>query len=63
MTLNCPECGSDEILVYEETAWKINEFEYYCQTVKLHDSDAKARCQACNWVGKQNQLKGFGEQP
>ena len=62
MMLSCPECMSLEILVYEETAWKVNDFEIYCHSVKLWDADAKARCQDCGWVGQQQQLEGYGEQ-
>jgi hypothetical protein len=53
---------SNEILVYEETAWKLNEMEYWGQTKKLYDADAKVRCQSCQWIGEQQQLEGYGEQ-
>lgn len=62
MTVHCPECMSNEILVYEETAWKLNEMEYWGQTKKLYDADAKVRCQSCQWIGEQQQLEGYGEQ-
>lgn len=55
----CPECGSVEVLVYEQTAWKLldnGEFEYYCQSVKLYDSDAEASCQDCDWRGVRSDL-------
>lgn len=52
--LTCPECGSVEILVYEQTAWKLlanGDFEHYCHSVKLQDFDAEASCQDCDWKG------------
>lgn len=55
----CPECGSVEVLVYEQTAWKVlanGGFEYYCQSVKLYDSDAEASCQDCDWRGVRSDL-------
>ena len=59
--LHCPECLSCEILVYEKTAWKVNEFEFYCHSVKLHDAYAEAKCQDCNWTGQQQNLEGWNE--
>ncbi len=57
--LTCPECSSVEILVYEETAWKLlvnGDFEHYCQSVKLHDAEAESRCLDCNWTGSRSNL-------
>lgn len=56
---HCPECDGTEILVYEETCFLLladNDFEHYCNSVKLCDSDAKARCNDCNWVGVRQEL-------
>ncbi len=39
--LVCPECGTDRVVVYEETAVLANTFEHWCHSVKAHDSDAK----------------------
>lgn len=50
----CPECGSVDVLGYEQTAWKLlanGDFEYYYHSVKLQDSDADAACQECDWRG------------
>lgn len=54
--LLCPECGSSKILGYEETAWWINTVEHWCQTIKMHDEDAKASCSECGWVGVRSDL-------
>ena len=64
--LLCPECGCDGLLVYEKTSWDVNTGEFYCHSVKAHDSNAEVRCQdnACNWVGQRSQLvdtKATGE--
>jgi len=56
-TLSCPECRNEDVLVYSETAYKVNTCEYYCENVKIHDDDAKAACFACGWVGLRIQLK------
>ena len=55
--LRCPECGSSKVLVYEKTAFWVNTMEYYCNTVKQHDSDAECRCNECDWVGKREDMK------
>ena len=55
----CPECGSVEVLVYEQTAWKLlanGDFEHYHQSVKLYDSDADVSCQDCDWRGIRSDL-------
>lgn len=50
----CPVCGSDDLLIYEETAWVLNTGDFFCHSVKVHDSDAKVCCNdgSCNWIGK-----------
>jgi len=52
----CPECESTDILVYEETAFELNTGDYYCHSVKSHDSDAKVSCQYCGWEGERQHL-------
>lgn len=52
----CPECQSSEIAVTEEQMFYINTGEHYCHSVKTHDSDAKASCLTCDWVGQRMQL-------
>jgi len=56
-TLSCPECGNEDVLVYEETAYKVNTGDFWCHSVKSHDSDAKTSCYKCGWTGQRNQLK------
>ena len=55
----CPLCGSDNLLVYEETAWVLNTGEFYCHSVKVHDDNAKVRCEdvGCWWVGELSDTK------
>ena len=57
----CPECGGVDILVYEKTAWKLGadgDFDFYCHSVKLQDSDAEAVCHEryCGWKGERWEL-------
>lgn len=54
--LVCPQCESNEVVVYEERAVNANTFEHFCHSVKAHDSDAKARCLTCDWTGERSQL-------
>ena len=55
--LICPECDSDDILVYSMTSYEVNkDIEYFCESVKPHDSDAPACCMGCNWEGIRDQL-------
>lgn len=61
MMKTCPECNSDRVCVTEETMWLVNKFEPYCNTVKMHDSDAKADCLDCGWQGRHDKLKGYRE--
>ena len=60
--LVCPECDSEDILVYSMTSYKVNkDMEYFCESVKPHDSDAPAHCMDCRWEGIRNQLIGKEE--
>jgi hypothetical protein len=54
----CPNCGSDNLLVYEQTSWVMNTGEFYCHSVKAHDSNAKVCCQdtSCMWVGERSEV-------
>lgn len=55
--LICPKCDTEDILVYSVTSYEVNKnMEYFCETVKPHDSDAPARCMQCQWEGIRNQL-------
>ena len=59
--LLCPECDSDEVLVRSEQAFLVNTGEYYCESVKIFDSDAKVNCLKCSWRGRRDQLQGWKE--
>lgn len=60
--LTCPECNSTRVVLTEETSYFANTGEFFCHSVKTHDSDSKATCLDCWWVGKHFQLVGYGEQ-
>lgn len=53
----CPKCGTDKLLVYEEISYFVNTGEYFCNSVKQHDSDATVRCYDCDWEGMRMELK------
>lgn len=61
MTLTCPDCGSDEVTLTSEQSFMANTGEYYCESVKIHDSISTATCLNCWWVGRHYQLIGYGE--
>jgi hypothetical protein len=50
----CPVCGSDDLLVTEETSWFLNTGEFFCHSVKSYDDNAKVTCREsdCEWVGE-----------
>jgi hypothetical protein len=54
--LKCPECESTEVCTVEETAFMANTFDFYCHSVKPHDSDARAFCTKCAWFGQRQDL-------
>jgi transcription elongation factor Elf1 len=56
-TLYCPECGSADVAVTAEQMFMANTGDHYCHSVKTQDSNAKATCLTCRWVGKRAQLK------
>ena len=59
--LKCPECESDRVTLTAEQAWMANTGEYWCETVKTQDADAKATCLDCRWVGRHDKLTGYGK--
>lgn len=56
--LTCPACGSDKVLVREETLRWVNTGEHWCHSVKTQDPYAKVQCTACDWDGLRHELKG-----
>lgn len=54
--LKCPACGSFEVTAASEQMFMVNTGEHYCHRVKAHDSDARATCLDCDWVGIRDQL-------
>lgn len=59
--LICPTCGSSRVIVREVTSFQINTGEYFCNSVKSHDSDAATHCMDCDWNGRRYQLKENGK--
>lgn len=47
----CPNCNSENLIVREETSFKMNTMEFYCHSKKAHDSDANVTCIDCWWEG------------
>ena len=60
----CPDCGSDNIIVYATDAYMVNSEEFFCHSSKVQDRDAIVACleNSCNFSGRKFQLIGFKEQ-
>lgn len=56
----CPSCDSDDVIVRAVTSYKVNGGDFYCHSVKTHDSNAQVTCLDCDWDGQLDELK---EQP
>ena len=56
MTLYCPVCNSQEVTLTHEQSFKANTGDHYCHSVKIQDSDSKARCLDCGWQGERRNL-------
>ena len=54
--LRCPECNSSKVVTTTEQLWMINTGDFYCHSVKAHDSNSKAKCLDCEWNGLRHQL-------
>ena len=54
---HCPECGSNEVLVRSVTSYCVNSGDFYCHSVKTHDSDAEVMCLNCAFEGLLYELK------
>ena len=55
--LACPKCGSEQVISRSEQSFMVNTGEYYCESVKCHDFNAKASCLSCDWEGIYADLK------
>ena len=62
-TLHCPKCGSGDVIVRAVTSYMVNTDEFFCHSVKTHDSDAGAMCLKCNWEGERRHLIERKETP
>ena len=60
--LKCPECGSTEVTLTHEQMFMANSGEHYCHSVKIQDSDSKAQCLTCGWMGFHCDLIGYGNE-
>ena len=60
--LTCPECGSTNVIAREVTSFMANTGDFYCHSVKAHDSGAAAACLECDWEGQRYQLNGEMEE-
>lgn len=56
--LVCPDCHRGRLLVASIEKWEINTGDFYCHSIKTHDSDAPVNCQDCDWDGVRSQLIG-----
>jgi len=54
--LLCPECGNPDVLVRSMTSYYVNTGEFFCHSVKTHDSDAPVSCLLCDWDGLRQDL-------
>lgn len=54
--ITCPDCGSENVLVYARTAYFINTMDFFCHSSKPHDYDADCRCSDCNWEGERRDI-------
>lgn len=61
-TLTCPACGSSKVAVAAEELFMANGGEFYCHSLKTHDSDTRATCLTCDWEGKRMDLVSVSEE-
>lgn len=54
--LCCPNCRSTQVTVGEISTYYVNTGEFFCHSVKSHDSDAPASCTKCWWTGERKDL-------
>lgn len=57
MTYKCPKCDSEKLIVKEVTSYYFNTEEFFCHSVKSHDSDAVVECTVCWWEGTRADFK------
>ena len=57
----CPNCESDELVVRSVTSYNFNTGDFFCHSVKTHDSDAEVACLDCGWVGQRQDFKEQNE--
>lgn len=57
----CPECGDDDLIIYQVVGYKMNTEEYFCTSVKTHDEYATVWCMECNWEGVRSDIDNVKE--
>lgn len=60
--LKCPECESDQVILTSEQTFMANTGEFFCESVKISDAEAAAKCLDCWWDGRHDQLLGYKEE-
>ena len=53
----CPDCGNEDLLVRAVETYYLNTGDFFCHSVKTHDSDAEVVCLECNWTGTRGRLE------
>ena len=61
MTLRCPECESEEVTLAHIQRFMANTLDHYCHSVKTQDPDSESTCLYCGWIGRHDQLIGYGK--
>jgi len=56
-TYRCPECETEELFVRAVTTYYLNTGEFFCHSVKTHDSEADVFCMDCDWKGTRKDLE------
>lgn len=60
--LKCPDCESDKVILRSVQSFMANTGEFFCESVKISDSNSSASCLDCYWDGRHDQLLGYGEE-
>lgn len=57
MEYQCPKCGNKEILISSKTSYKMNSGEFFCHSIKTHDSYAEVSCLDCGYEGTRKEVE------
>jgi len=54
----CPDCeNKDHLFVRAVETYYLNTGDFFCHSIKTHDSDAEVFCMECNWTGTRGRLE------